>query len=67
MFCPFGNINFDPARKKVMKCDLCDGDPQCAKFCFYKAVQYVDAKDIGLAKQRERAEKLIPLIRDMPV
>jgi len=67
MFCPFGNINFDPARKKVMKCDLCDGDPQCAKFCFYKAIQYVDAKDIGLAKQRERAGKLLPLVRDMPV
>jgi len=66
MFCPFGNIHFDAARKRVMKCDLCDGDPQCAKFCFYKAVQYVDTKDIGTAKQRERAGKLIPLIRDMP-
>ena len=33
--CPFGNILFDdsPDRGKVYKCNLCSGDPMCAKFC----------------------------------
>ncbi|RJQ40763.1 MAG: 4Fe-4S dicluster domain-containing protein [Dehalococcoidia bacterium] len=66
MFCPFGNINFDVIKKRVIKCDLCDGDPQCAKFCFYGAVQYVDVRDIGLAKQKEKVKKLTALVRDMP-
>jgi Fe-S-cluster-containing hydrogenase component 2 len=31
--CPFGEIFFDYERNVAIKCDLCDGDPQCVKFC----------------------------------
>lgn len=31
--CPFGNISWDAAAHEVVKCDLCGGDPQCARFC----------------------------------
>jgi Fe-S-cluster-containing dehydrogenase component len=31
--CPFGNIAVDPSTEMVVKCDLCGGDPMCAKFC----------------------------------
>ena len=34
--CPFGNMHFEPARSKVIKCDLCAGHgdaPRCAMFC----------------------------------
>ena len=25
--CPFGNIAYDPAKNRILRCDLCDGDP----------------------------------------
>lgn len=31
--CPFGEMFFDERRNIAIKCDLCDGDPQCVKFC----------------------------------
>lgn len=65
MFCPFGNINFDTVNKRVIKCDLCDGDPQCAKFCFYNALQYVDIREIGSAKQKESVGKVSDLMNKM--
>ena len=37
--CPFGAMGFDPERRSVFKCDLCDGDPQCARFCFPGALR----------------------------
>jgi len=37
--CPFGNIVVVDGRK-VIKCDLCGGDPLCAKFCPSKALEF---------------------------
>jgi len=31
--CPFGNITIDPSVSRVVKCDLCGGNPICAQFC----------------------------------
>ncbi len=56
--CPFGAMHFTPADRKVIKCDLCDGDPQCVRFCEVKAVDFVDAVDVGLHKGREAARRL---------
>lgn len=56
--CPFGAMGFDALAKKVIKCDLCDGDPQCVRFCETKAVQYVDASEQSVIKQLGTADKL---------
>ncbi len=56
--CPFGAMSFNGIDRKVIKCDLCDGDPQCARFCDIKAVEYVDATDVSISKKREAALKL---------
>jgi len=56
--CPFGAISFDTSVKKVVKCDLCDDDPLCVKYCMNQALQYIDAKDWSSAKQAEAAEKV---------
>ena len=50
--CPFGCSLFDSAHDKVVKCDLCQGDPVCAKFCPTKALTYkpvieIKAKRVG--------------------
>jgi len=38
--CPFGNIHFDKRTNEIAKCDLCQGDPACAKFCPTLALEY---------------------------
>lgn len=40
--CPYNAITF--ARKELIKCDLCGGDPQCVKFCPPRVLQYVVEK-----------------------
>ena len=56
--CPFGGMSFDMLAEKVMKCDFCDGDPQCVRFCEVKAVDYVDADRISTFKKKDAAERL---------
>jgi carbon-monoxide dehydrogenase iron sulfur subunit len=55
--CPFGGMGFDVLAKKVMKCDLCDGEPQCARFCDVHAVSYVDADAQSIQKKKAVADK----------
>lgn len=46
--------------KKLLKCDLCDGDPQCVKYCTSEALLWVErnpdteAKKSALTKNRTR-------------
>jgi Fe-S-cluster-containing hydrogenase component 2 len=37
--CPFGTIFFDPPSGVAAKCDLCAGDPACAKACPTGAIE----------------------------
>ena len=39
--CPFGTIFFDAPTKVAAKCDLCAGDPACAKACPTGAIEAV--------------------------
>ena len=61
--CPFGAMAFDTLAKRVIKCDLCDGDPLCVKFCYVAAVQYVDASEQGIPKRVEAADKYSGIIQ----
>jgi len=56
--CPFGAMGFNTIDKQVFKCDLCDGDPQCVRFCEVKAVDFVDAEEVCLLKTRDAAERV---------
>mgnify|MGYP000511849541 CR=1 FL=1 len=56
--CPFGAMSFNHIDKKVIKCDLCDGDPQCARFCEVNAIEYVEACDVAIDKKRTAADRL---------
>jgi len=38
--CPFGNIIYDAATNRVVKCDLCHGEPRCAQFCPTQTLVY---------------------------
>ena len=56
--CPFGAMSFDAVAKRVIKCDLCDGDPTCVSFCDTKALDYVDARQLSGSKKRGAAKRI---------
>jgi len=58
LVCPFGAMGYNSEKKKVFKCDLCEGDPQCVRFCEVKAVDYVNAGDVSLYKTRVAAQRI---------
>jgi Fe-S-cluster-containing dehydrogenase component len=55
--CPFGHPFFDVQERVTVKCDYCDGDPQCVRFCDIKAISFTDADKTNVAKKREAALK----------
>ena len=56
--CPFGAMSFNITEKQVFKCDLCDGDPQCVKFCEEKAVDFLEVDDVSIFKKRDAATRV---------
>jgi len=61
--CTFGGIGFNEKDRKVIRCDLCDGDPTCVKYCETKAIQYLDSNIVQIKKQRVAAEKIYIALR----
>ncbi len=61
--CPFGGTAVDPIAERVIKCDLCDGDPLCARFCETGAIEYLEVDRAVLRKKRRAGEKLSLLLR----
>ncbi len=53
--CPFGTVNYNQSSGKVIKCDLCGGDPACARACPTQAITYIDADWTGYDKMRDWA------------
>jgi len=56
--CPFGAMSFDVVDSQVIKCDLCDGEPQCVRFCEVQALEYIDADQMSVLKKRDAAHRL---------
>jgi Fe-S-cluster-containing hydrogenase component 2 len=65
--CPFGAMNYNVIDKKVFKCDLCGGKPQCVRFCDVKAVDYVDAARVGVSRKRDAARRVFLAQREVAV
>ena len=61
--CPFGAPLFDTVERVTIKCDYCDGDPQCAAFCEARAVDYVDVDRINMNKKRDISLKFSESMR----
>jgi Fe-S-cluster-containing hydrogenase component 2 len=45
--CPFGTVFSLPQSDKASKCNLCGGEPACAKSCPTDAIQYVELAAAG--------------------
>ena len=61
--CPFGNIHFDKTSMTSKKCDLCQGEPNCIKFCISGALQYVDEEEAYGDKRDSFDSRLKMLMR----
>jgi Fe-S-cluster-containing hydrogenase component 2 len=56
--CPLGGISFDDRDRKILRCDLCEGDPTCVKYCDTRAIRYMESDKVQFVKKRSVAEKL---------
>lgn len=63
--CPLGNVTFNSQQRSMVKCDLCGGDPQCAKYCPSGAIQYKEATPTNLNKKKVIAEKFKDLFGEV--
>jgi len=56
--CPFGAVVYEASRRRILKCDLCDGTPECVTFCPVHALEYVDETDAVRGRQKALAGEL---------
>jgi Fe-S-cluster-containing hydrogenase component 2 len=59
--CPIGAISIDPISGVASKCDLCDGDPSCVKYCPTEAIKYTSNDKIPDNLKRTKAGKLLEI------
>lgn len=55
--CPYAAIT--SLDNNIIKCDLCDGDPICIKYCSTNAIVYEEETKELVARRREMAAKLL--------
>ena len=51
--CAFGNAVWDSKTNSILKCDTCDGDPACVRFCPNHALEWVE--DLVSVRERKLA------------
>ena len=57
--CPFGAMKLDKLKAKSYKCDLCSGDPECAKVCEPGAIVYEDVEMLQMPNLIRAAGKFV--------
>ena len=62
--CPFGATFQDQETGRILKCDLCDGDPTCAKVCPTGAITFEDVSKGSYLKLIENADNIPGLVRE---
>ncbi len=56
--CPLGGISVRTDVGHAVKCDQCEGDPLCVKFCAYGAIDYITEDEAALKSKKEAVGKL---------
>lgn len=62
--CSMGNIHYNISLKKIEKCNLCEGNPACAKYCPTRAIEYAEGTTSNINKKRVTASKFRELFED---
>jgi Fe-S-cluster-containing hydrogenase component 2 len=63
--CPFGALTFDVEKGKVIKCDLCNGEPKCAEFCPVGAIKYTTVTKAILERRASSVIRFGELIKKL--
>ncbi|HSB68346.1 MAG TPA: 4Fe-4S dicluster domain-containing protein [Candidatus Methylomirabilis sp.] len=61
--CPFGVISFDSAEGVIAKCDTCNGDPECVKFCTSRALEFRESALGDVPRGRDFARRVVEAAR----
>ena len=55
--CPFGSTAYDDISRSIIKCDLCNGNPECAQNCPSGAITFKDSNTANMTKKKLIASK----------
>jgi Fe-S-cluster-containing dehydrogenase component len=56
--CPFGNIVFSIKEQTPLKCEFCEGEPECALICPTRAIEFKEEKISMIDKKIELLEQV---------
>jgi carbon-monoxide dehydrogenase iron sulfur subunit len=57
--CPYGAITINPEKETVMICDMCEGNPQCIKWCPEDALDLVTQQGFNENIRKATTNKII--------
>ncbi|MEN6310207.1 MAG: 4Fe-4S dicluster domain-containing protein [Acidobacteriota bacterium] len=55
--CPFGNAVYDSQTNRIIKCNMCNGDPECVRFCPSEALTYAEGTVAVRSRKKAYAAK----------
>jgi Fe-S-cluster-containing hydrogenase component 2 len=63
--CPVGAISVNPEKGVALKCDLCldQEEPQCVKYCYSEALQFLPSETVGYALARAKSQKFLDMAK----
>ena len=61
--CPFGAVVYESPRR-IIKCDLWEGEPVCVANCIYGALMYEPLRKVVERRQRATAKSNVPVEGD---
>jgi len=61
--CPFGATYVDRSKGISFRCDLCDGDPLCAKFCPTGCLQFLKPEEVSIRLKRSRMDEFLKFLK----
>ena len=63
--CPVGAIAVNSEKGVSLKCDLCidQDEPQCVKYCYSEALQYVPSEIVGHSIARRKSQKFLDMVK----
>lgn len=64
--CPYRALTIDPVENQVLICDLCDGDPVCARVCPIGAIKFINTDELALNEWQRQADNLAEILNSVP-
>jgi len=60
--CPLGGVLFHYKKQCAIKCDLCDGEPECVNSCVYGALDFLPINEWNWRQRSKGAENFRRLL-----